>query len=152
MKLAEALMLRADCQTRLEAIKARLIRNCKVQEGDKPAEDPKDLLKELEQAAADLLRLISRVNATNAATPFGEGMTLSDALARRDVLRARHGVYADLARAATVTQERYSRSEVKFKSAVNVAEVQRRADDLAREYRELDARVQEANWITELVE
>ena len=41
MKLAEALILRADCQRHIEQLKQRLLRNVKVQEGDKPSEDPK---------------------------------------------------------------------------------------------------------------
>jgi hypothetical protein len=57
-----------------------------------------------------------------------------------------------LAQAATVVQDRYSKSEVKFKSTVNVSETQKRADQLAKEYRELDTRLQEANWTTEVVE
>jgi hypothetical protein len=35
---------------------------------------------------------------------------------------------------------------------VSVAELQKRAGRLAREYRELDARIQELNWNTELLE
>ena len=48
--------------------------------------------------------------------------------------------------------ERYSRSEVKFKSTVSVSEMQSQVDALSREYRELDSRVQEANWSIELVD
>ena len=48
MKLAEALNLRADLQKRIAALKDRLIRNAKVQEGDTPSEDPVMLLKELD--------------------------------------------------------------------------------------------------------
>ena len=51
-----------------------------------------------------------------------------------------------------VTQDRYSRSEVKFKSTVSVAEMQERADLLAREYRDLDALIQETNWKVDLAE
>ena len=40
MRLAEALILRADYQRRLEQLKQRLIRNAKVQAGDAPNEDP----------------------------------------------------------------------------------------------------------------
>jgi len=43
-------------------------------------------------------------------------------------------------------------SEVKYISTINVAEIQNRADELAKNYRDLDARVQELNWQTELVE
>ena len=36
MKLAEALILRADCQKRIAQLKGRLLVNAKVQEGDAP--------------------------------------------------------------------------------------------------------------------
>ena len=47
MKLAEALILRADYQKRVELLKNRLLQNVRVQEGDEPNEDPKLLLKKL---------------------------------------------------------------------------------------------------------
>lgn len=146
MKLAEALILRADYQKRMAQLQDRLLRNAQVQEGEAPAENPASLLREFEQVADDLTRLIQRINATNAASELEAGMTLSDALAVRDVLKSKHGVYNDLAQAATVTQDRYSKSEVKFLSAVNVAEIQAHADDIARQLRELDMRIQAANW------
>jgi hypothetical protein len=150
MKLAEALILRADSQKRIEQLKLRLLSNAKVQEGDEPAEEPQKLLAEFEGVTEELTRLMQRINKTNATTELEPGMTLSDALAVRDVLRLKHRVYRDLAQAATVTQGRYSRSEVKFKSAVKVGEVQKQADRLAQEHRELDARIQALNWRVEL--
>jgi hypothetical protein len=64
----------------------------------------------------------------------------------------RHRLYSELAQAASISQDRYSRSEVKYVSAVSVADAQQRADELAREYRSLDARIQELNWKAELSE
>jgi hypothetical protein len=64
----------------------------------------------------------------------------------------KRAAYNDLAHAAAIVQSAYSRSEVKFKSTVNVAEVQKRVDALSKEYREMDSRIQEANWRIELVE
>jgi hypothetical protein len=152
MKLAEALILRADAQKRIEQLKQRLLRNAKVQEGDAPAENPRDLIAEIDRVAADLTRLIQQINRTNAASFLADGTVVSDALARRDVLAKLHAVYRDLAATATVDQTRYSRSEVKFVSTVDVAATQRRADDLARQYRELDGAIQAANWSIELLE
>jgi hypothetical protein len=149
MKLAEALIIRADCQKRFEQLKARILRSAKVQEGDEPPENPQELLFELEGVANELASLIKSINRTNSQTPLQESQSLSDALAERDVLALRREVYSGLALAASVTQDRYSKSEVKFKSTVSVAEVQKRADELAKAYRELDARIQEANWKTE---
>jgi len=47
MKVAEALALRADLQKRLEQLKQRLVKNARVQEGDKREEDPAELQTEL---------------------------------------------------------------------------------------------------------
>lgn len=151
MKLAEALILRADCQKRFEQLKVRIIRSALVQEGDAPPENPQALLVEAERVSGELADLIKRINKTNSATLFETGRTLSDALAERDVLGLKRGVYNELANAASVMQSRYTKSEVKFKSTVNVAEVQQRVDELSKAYRELDARIQELNWQTELV-
>jgi hypothetical protein len=43
MKLAEALLLRADCQKRIEQLKSRLLGSARVQEGEQPPEDPEKL-------------------------------------------------------------------------------------------------------------
>lgn len=152
MKLAEALILRADYQTRMDELRYRLVRSAKVQEGDKPAEDPEVLLAELERVADELERLIQCINRTNSASELDEGYTLSDALATRDLLRARQDIYRELARAAAVTQGRLTRSEIKFRSTVDVSEIQKRADAAAVAHRELDARIQAANWRLDLQE
>ena len=149
MKLAEALILRSDISKRMEQVKARLLRNAKVQEGDQPAEDPSALLVDYDRLAAELQVLIARINRTNSQTAF-DGGSLSDALAVRDVLRLRQITYRDLAAEATVTQMIGTRSEVRFRPAINVADIQKQADHLAQELRQLDSRIQEANWVTEL--
>jgi len=150
MKLAEALALRSDLQKRLEHLKQRLVKNARIQEGDKPSEDPKELQADVERTAAELLQLIQRINRTNGSAKFGGG-TLSDALAARDVLKSRYTIYRELATAASTSQSRATRSEVKFISTVSVAATQRKADELAKEYRELDTRIQEMDWLTDLV-
>jgi hypothetical protein len=151
MKIAEALALRADLQKRLEQLKQRLVKNARIQEGDTPEEDPAALQAELEKSARELTVLIQQINRTNAASPFGDGM-LADSLAERDVLKIRYNAYRELANAASTSQSRTTRSEVKFISTVSVAATQRKADDLAKEYRELDTRIQEADWLTTLLD
>jgi hypothetical protein len=151
MKLAEALILRADCQKRFAQLKSRLLTNAKIQEGDKPAEKPQELIRELEGVASELVDLIKRINKTNSATVVANSKTLSDVLAERDVLALRRTAYSDLALSAAIAHGRLTRSEIKYVSTINVAETQKRADELAKEYRELDARIQELNWQTELI-
>jgi hypothetical protein len=151
MKLAEALILRADIKKRIEQLRQRLYNNAKVQEGDAPAEKPEELIKEIEVSTKEFENLIRKINKTNSETEFTRGKTLTDALAVRDVLVLKRGVYSGLVNAATVTQQLYSRSEIKFVSTVNVAKTQKQADKLARQFRELDAKIQEFNWKTDLV-
>lgn len=153
MKLAEALSLRADTQTRIGQLRDRLNRVARVQEGESPAEDPQTLLAELDRLVSTLTDLIKRINRTNAQTAFGENdETLTDALARRDVLTVESSVINGLINAATQNDFRYSRSEIKTVATVNIAALQKRSDDLARRHRELDTAIQQANWTVDLLD
>jgi hypothetical protein len=152
MKLSEALILRADSQKRIEQLKQRILRNAKVQEGDTAPENPRALLEELERTLSLLEDLIKRINKTNSVTEFEASKSLSDALAERDVLLTRRNAYNQLVDAASVIQNLYSRSEIKFISTVDIPEAQQRVDELSKQYRELDSRIQAMNWQTELLD
>jgi uncharacterized protein DUF6847 len=152
MKLAQALAERADAQRRLAQLKQRVMLSARFQEGEEPPEDPRELLVEADRIAGQLQDLIERINRTNATTAFEGGGSLTDALARRDVLSIQRDLYAEAAQAASVRQDRYSRSEVKFVTALDVPELRRRADGLSKDYRELDARIQAKNWEIDLAE
>ena len=65
MKLAEALVLRADRQKRIEQLRERLKISALIQEGDEPTENPQTLLEELERLFGQLESLISAINRTN---------------------------------------------------------------------------------------
>ena len=151
VKLAEALVLRADLVKRLDELRARMKRSAKVQEGQKPAEDPAALLTQYHFSAAELERLIAGINMANASARV-VGRSMTEALAARDVLRLRHGAQRELAENAAVTQNAYTKSEIRWLPAVNVAEVQAGADKLAQELRQLDTRIQEANRLIDLSE
>jgi hypothetical protein len=152
MKLAEALIWRADAKKRLEQLKQRLVRSAKVQEGDAPAEDPVALLAEHERLSSEFMRMVQRINRTNVVTVLREDVTLADALAVRDSLTTRVDLLRTLTQAAAITQDRYTKSEVKFRSTVNVAELQQQINRLAVEHRDLDAQIQGMNWQVELLE
>ena len=44
------------------------------------------------------------------------------------------------------------RSELRYLSAVDVPALRRMADEVAKEHRELDTRVQQANWEVDLAD
>ncbi|MFI9307348.1 DIP1984 family protein [Streptomyces triculaminicus] len=156
MKLAEALAERAEASRRVEQLRTRVVGSARYQEGETPAEDAAELLAEAGEVLGTLETLIRRINRTNAAVEMGQDGTLTDALARRDVLRLRHSVVTAAADAAAGTGERgygrQLRSELMVLSALPVAELRRQADDIAREIREIDMRIQRANWEADLLD
>ena len=152
MKLGEALTIRSQLLARIGQVRERLKSSALVQEGETPSEDPAELLREFDGMASELERLIAQINKTNLSTKVPSGETLTDALARRDILALRQGVLRQVADVAGERQQRYGRAEIRILPTVDVGELRRRADDLARERRELDVSIQETNWLTELSE
>jgi cell fate (sporulation/competence/biofilm development) regulator YmcA (YheA/YmcA/DUF963 family) len=152
LKLSEALIQRADAQKRLVQLRQRINQNALIQEGTSPSEDPNDLLKEMDRTLAEFGELVKRINRTNAATGFDQSRSLTDALADRDMLHTEHGILTGLAQAAVHTYNRYTKSEVKYLSTVDVAALQKRIDDLSRHIRELDTSIQAMNWQIDLLD
>ena len=154
MKLAEALSQRADATRRVEQLRSRIVANARFQEGEEPTEDAAALLAEAGNVASQLEDLIRRINRTNASTQIGPEGTITDALARRDVLRIRHSVVTAAADAAAGRGHgvRQLRSELKMLSALPVAQLRSQADVLARQVREIDVLIQQSNWQFDLLE
>lgn len=136
---------------RFEQLQGRIYRFAQTQEGDTPAEDPKELLAEADHVLGRIEYLICRINKTNTATKFDDKLTLTDAIAQRDILMKRRSLYANAADRAGATQSRYSRSEIRLVANVDVRETQRHADKLAKDYRTLDTAIQKLNWDTDLL-
>ena len=150
MKLAEALSIRKDLQTRVDQLKARILNNVRVQEGENPAEDPNELLMELNSCLKQLQGLIYRINLTNMNT-LCDDKPVTELMAERDVLVKRVQVLRDVFNQASATTERYSRSEIKFVTTIDVKELAKQIDKLATKLRELDVKIQSVNFTTELM-
>ncbi len=101
--------------------------------------------------ASTLSELIKKINKTNCLTEFQPGKTLTDALVERDVILLKRRVLDSVVHAASIKLDRYSKSEVIFLSTVNIAQLQKQIDDLSKNHRELDFKIQELNWKTELL-
>lgn len=158
MKLAEALLLRADRKRTFEQLRGRAQAAARFQEGEEPPEDANVLLVEAEAVLNELETLIRRINNTNSATTLEDGRTVTAALAERDVLSLRFSLLSGLADAGAGTLQgriagnRQMRSELRVLSAVPVGALRDQADVVARRHRELDALIQQANWNTDLLE
>jgi hypothetical protein len=163
MKLAEALAARSDAMKAVEQLRARVQANARFQEGDEPTEDATAMLAELDRVFTQLEDLIRRINRTNASARLEDGSTLTDALARRDVLRMRHATWTRAANAVSgvddggprmgaVVAFRHLRSELRTLPALAVPELRATIDELAREHRQLDVAIQRTNWQVDLVD
>lgn len=151
MKLAEALQERADLKRNISDLSDRLERVALVQEGEKPVEDPKTLLKALDESVNRMEYLMAAINHTNDVT-MADGMTLTALIARKDALMLRQSVYKKLAQEAGYNTSRARGTEIKVMPAVKVMEIQKEVDRMAKEVRTLDNLLQETNWTKDLIE
>ena len=154
MTIGEALNRRSDLQKRIAQVQDRLGACVLVQEGDEPPERPEELLEELDSLCEELQQLIAQINHTNAATKLSGGETVTEALARRDVLELRLRALRAVVREATNKGgplSRYSRSEIRMVRQVQVGDVQGQVDRLAKQRRELDTLLQQHNWSTAMI-
>ena len=151
MKLAEALSIRKDLQKRIQQLGQRIQNNVKVQEGDTPSEEPMELMKELDACLTQLEDLIWRINATNMQTTNAQGITLTQLMARKDVLTMRVSNLRSIFDTASAGQDRYSRSEIKTVTVVDVKAIGKKVDECSAQLRQLDMEIQSLNFQTELV-
>lgn len=146
MKLAEALLLRADINTRFARLRDRISASAVVQQGDKPPEDAEKLLREAAGLLNNLADLVLRINRTNLRATLADGRTMTEAIAERDRLKLLHSLLLSSAAATKRDADRYGTREIKWVPKLNVGKLQKQADDVSKKIRELNTRIQEANW------
>ena len=151
MKLAEALQERADLNARISNLDTRLQNNALVQEGERPAEDPLELIQELDACYVRSEQLIADINRTNSETII-DGKTLTQLLAHRDILTWKLASYRNLVNRASQQISRARNSEIRILSAVDVRALQKQIDQMSKELRLTDNAIQAANWQTDLIE
>ncbi len=154
MKLAEGLLLRADLMKKIEHLQNR-IRPVLIVSDDKlpqedpdklPQEDPDELLAQLRKAIQDLESLVIRINKTNNKTIVeGEGL-LMEALAKRDSLKMLAERLRNIRHAAQINNS----GESNLKTTINIKKLQIEMDQTGRAFREIDSKIQEINWLTEI--
>lgn len=152
IKLAEALLLRADMQTKVVRLQQRISSNAIVQKGDKPQENPEQLLREVVGVLGELKAIVTRINKTNLSATLADGRSLTEAIAERDRLKKHYAILLAADEAIRRSPDRHGLREIKWVPQFDSAKLQKQAEDLAKKIRELNARIQETNWATELGE
>ena len=155
MKLAEALIKRADLKNRIAQISSRMTENVLVMEGDEPDEDIAKLQIQYDSAMNELEEVIIYINKTNSETMLDGELSLAAAIAKRDCIKSRITTYRALRDAATKKTNRFDRyernPEAKYVRTLEVSSLQKATDDLSRQYRELDTKIQGRNWNVDLL-
>ncbi len=150
MKLAEALLLRADIQKKLAALRERIKQNTVVQEGEKPSEDPNELIDQVRNIADELQKLVLKINKANLNSKTEKGRTLTEALSLRETLILKHSIIQTTANSAAKPPDRYGVKEIRWVKTVEVSKLQKEADDFAKLIREINGEIQAANWQIEV--
>ena len=151
MKLAEALIIRKDLQKRIQQLEKRIKNNVKVQEGDEPLEDPKELMKELHSCLKQLEELIGRINHTNINTKNAEGLSITQLIAKKDTLTMRLGILRNIYSTGTNITDRYSRTEIRLGCVIDIKQLSKQIDDCSSRLRKLNMEIQGLNFLTELL-
>lgn len=150
MKLAELLIERSECQNKLIEIKSQILANLKYQEGDKPLVDINNLRKQFEEANAYLESLIIKINQANHKFKLNNNMTIAEAIAHRDAIKAKIDFNKDIIKSANTKDYRITRTEIKMILTVDINVLLNEIDSLSKEFRLLDNSIQQVNWITEV--
>lgn len=150
MKLAEALLLKSDYQRDIYELKTKIMHCSKIQEGEESLVNPDDLLSKLDEVFNKLELITKRINYTNSQIMIN-GQTLVDLILTRDAIKMKRKILTTLLDEATIKQDRYSQSEIKFVTIIDVLNIQRQIDDLSKRFRELDTQIQQLNWTHDLM-
>lgn len=148
MKLAEGLLLRADLMKKIEHLQSRIRPVLIVSDNKTPQEDPIKLLAQLRKAIQDLEAIIIRINKTNNETQIEGVGPLMEALAKRDSLKLLSEKLRIIRESAQINNMAYNNQ----KATVDIKDLQIEIDQTGRAFREIDSKIQEINWLTELKE
>lgn len=101
--------------------------------------------------SVNLEDLIWRINQTNLKTVNAAGKTVTQLMAEKDMLTLRLSVLRDTYDDATEQRDRYSRSEIKMVTVIDVKQLSKQIDDFASKLRRLDVEIQALNFQTDLI-
>ena len=150
MKLAEALLIRADQKKKILSLRERIGQNALAQEGDAPREDVAKLIAECFGVIAEQQQLILQIDAANAAAKLPDGRALAQVLAARDTLMQQHATLKLAVDSTHKESDRYSMREIKWVPQLDVAATQKQMEDLSKKIRQLNVQIQETNWRVEI--
>ena len=148
MKLAEALLLRRDLESKLTLLREEIASSAVIQEGDTLDRSIDDLLLDYE-TNQEFAQLVIAINQRNAVAKIGEQETIAAALEKREALRRSHAMLTATLEAAKVAP-RMGRNEIRMIRTIDTKQITDRLNQTAKALRELDGQIQQTNWLVDL--
>ncbi|XKR50914.1 DIP1984 family protein [Enterococcus faecalis] len=148
MKLAEALLLRRDLESKLTLLREEIASSAVIQEGDTLDRDIDDLLLDYETTNQEFAQLVIAINQRNAVAKIGEQETIA-ALEKREALRRSHAMLTATLEATKVAP-RMGRNEIRMIRTIDTKQITDRLNQTAKALRELDGQIQQTNWLVDL--
>ncbi len=151
MKLAEALQRRADINSKISKLRGNMEDSVLVQENEEPDFDIAKLLKEHDDLIEERTGLIDKINEVNNKTMDPEtGKTVAQLISLRDSLKTRMATYQQIVDKAGQKSWRSSGKEIRTVTTVKVKDIQKKVDEMAKMFRQVDNKIQMLNWATDL--
>lgn len=158
MKLAEALQLRKELKKAISQLESKISKSLILQQGTTPLYKVDEKYDELVAKNNELSKLIASINYTNNISKIEDGAlgitkaeTISEALIFRDCLQKRLELVKEIVNKGK-DDELESKDQVRFKSFVDVAFYDTKADELQTQLQELETKLQMINWQVDLIE
>ncbi|MGX6961871.1 DIP1984 family protein [Vagococcus xieshaowenii] len=151
MKLAEALIEKKALEDKQYELIERFRQSVKIQEGETSYEDCEAILNELEMCYQQSNHLLKKITRTNQMVTI-EGKTLVECLIDRKTIATQRDSMQKLYHYMTEKDYRISRAEIKTVLMMNPVEVNKKINQLSKELRLLDTKIQEKNWTVDLIE
>lgn len=151
MKLAEALMLRADLKKKYLDLMTRAQENASVYEGQTPPESVLLLLTEADNIRQELNEQIVKINAANQKTVMPDGRTLSAWITDKDSVSEHRNQLKQVVKNAA-GEKRFSFGREKLCVATfSIADLQKTIDFLSSQVSYMEREIQKVNWVTDYV-
>ncbi len=145
MKIAQALSERKRLTEHVWSLTRQASSVAYIRAGSAlPKTSPDSLVQDAVDVADKLATLIQRIDATNVAVKLPTGLSIRDAMCRRLVLKALHE------HLGSVRHDRPADSDTEL--VIDAEKLRRTKSNVAREWRELDDAIQQANWTHDLIE
>jgi len=147
MKLAEAMMQRADLDKKVSILGARLNDIALINKNYALEDEPKHLFEELNKSMKALSELVYRIHVTNMET-IDNGRTITAMLTKEEILKMRINTLIRIKESASI-DSRFDKTI--YTILINKAKLQKELDECKDQLEKLDMKLQQLNWQTELI-